>query len=354
MDEAANACHLPNFEYAVPPYIGILVQCPKKPNVSGGSGHRWTQVLRWLEKQSKETPFQKVTVFLTSAPRQAPRSLAGLLANLGVAGLVVGRDLESSTDGWMAELKQKGISVRKYRSNYPYRRLNQRFLEVMDSNRAWVLLKSASSLDGRIATRTQESQWITSKEARALGRSWRGQVDGICVGVETVLSDNPRLTTRITTEADPTRIVFDSRLRTPPDAEVITTASQVRTIIVTTRRSSKATRDHFASLGVDIVLTRSRRGRVDLAQALEKLWELGIRTLMVEGGAALHGSFVDARMVDRVAAFIAPIIIGGQDAKTGIGGRGVAQLSEALTLAPFNASPVGSDLLVLADVQDKA
>jgi len=354
MDDAANACHLPSNQFPIPPFVGILILSSSGRQVTGYTGCLWHQVLGWLEQQVRSIDREPMTVYLTGSPEGAVDSLASRLISLAIETLVVGRDCNHSGSAWIEQVRSAGVQVRKYRSDRPFRRANRRFLNTLAEGRSWVLLKSASSLDGRIATRTGQSQWITSEEARALGRTWRAQVDGICVGVETVLSDNPKLTSRIPGSSNPARIIFDSRLRTPADAIVVKTATQTRTIIVTTRQSEKSSRDCLTSLGVEVVLARARRGKVDLVQALAKLRELGIQTLMAEGGAALHGSFVDAKLVDRVAAFIAPMMIGGQAAKTGIGGVGVSSLSDALVLSPLECTPVGSDLLVLADVQESA
>ena len=353
MDEAASACHLPSNQFPIPPYMGILAHSSDGRKITGCTGCSWHQVLGWLEQHVQSLKWGPLTVYLTSSPRGEVDALESRLLSLAIEGLVMGRDWTEIRSASTAQLRSAGVKVRKYRSDRPFRRANQRFLNTLAAGRSWVFLKSASSLDGRIATRTGHSQWITSEEARALGRTWRAQVDGICVGVETVLSDNPKLTSRIPGSSNPARIIFDSRLRTPAEAIVVKTATQTRTIIVTTRQSEKSSRERLAELGVEIVLARARRGKVDLAQALAKLHELGIQTLMAEGGAALHGSFVDAKLVDRIAAFLAPIIIGGHAAKTGIGGLGIANLSDALVLSPLECTPVGSDLLVLADVQHK-
>ena len=353
MTEAAKACHVPSNRFPIPPFIGVLAQSSDQREVTGCLGDSWNNVLEWLQSNVKPLKAKRLTVYLTSTPQGDAASIGKQLLSLGVRALVVGRCWNRTTSDWIRVLREQGIEVRKYRSDRPFRQANRSFLSRVEAGRSWVFLKSASSLDGRIATRTGQSQWITSEEARSLGRTWRAQVDGICVGVETVLSDNPRLTSRIPGGANPTRVVFDSRLRTPLGAFLVKSAKETRTIIVTTRQSDKSSRDRMAAKGVEIVLARSRQGRVDLNQTLEKLSALGIKTLMVEGGAALHGSFVDANAVDRVAAFIAPLIIGGHAAKTCIGGRGIASLSDALVLSPMECTPVGSDLLVLADVQDR-
>lgn len=221
----------------------------------------------------------------------------------------------------------------------------------MSFDRPQIWLKAAASLDGRSATRTGESQWITGAAARRRGRALRGEVDAILVGVQTVVADDPQLTTRIAGASDPLRVVLDSRCRTPADAVVAATAERVPTLIATTARSSNADRRRLTKRGVLVEeVPQGAEGRVDLEVLLAGLWVRGIRRLLVEGGPTVAGSFVDAGLVDRVYWFAAPMIIGGSAGAGCLGGQGAGPLSEATRLKSVSCEPVGDDFLFTGDV----
>ena len=201
------------------------------------------------------------------------------------------------------------------------------------------------SLDGRTATRTGHSQWITGPEARAAGRTLRAELDAILVGVGTVLADDPRLTARIDGAKDPVRVVMDSQLRTPTMSQLVRTAGEVSTIIATTRAAPKDRRAALEAAGVTVIPVRkTRQGRCDPQPVLAYLDTIGCRSVLVEGGAEIHGAFVDAKLVDKVELFIAPMLIGGADATASILGKGPARLDGALRLVRKTTCDVGPDL----------
>lgn len=214
--------------------------------------------------------------------------------------------------------------------------------------RPFVVLKTASSLDGRIATRSGHSQWITSPEARAHGRGLRAALDAIAVGARTADVDDPALTSRIEGTSDPLRVVFDSRLNLPVSRQLVRTAREIPSVVLTTRAADPGRRARLEARGVEVVLVRkTRSGRVDVGAGLDALFARGVRGLLVEGGATLAGAFVDAGLVDKVYAFVAPLIVGGAGAPGAIGGRGPARLDEALRLTRASVTRVGPDVLVI-------
>ena len=216
-----------------------------------------------------------------------------------------------------------------------------------------VLLKTASSLDGRVATHAGESQWITSPEARARGRALRGEVDLIVAGLGTVVADDPQLTTRIEGRPDPVRVVVDSRARTPLNARVVRTAQSTPTYLATTAAADPEACAALSARGVQVErLPEDARGRVDLRALLARLFALGYRTALVEGGPRLVGSLVDRRLVDRVAWFVAPSIIGGEGALAAVLGRGAGRLQDAARLEQVEVERCGVDLLVRGVVSD--
>jgi diaminohydroxyphosphoribosylaminopyrimidine deaminase/5-amino-6-(5-phosphoribosylamino)uracil reductase len=198
------------------------------------------------------------------------------------------------------------------------RRLNEFYVKHRETGRPFVSVKFAASLDGRIATRTGGSRWITGEEARAHAHRLRHQHDAVLVGVGTVLKDDPQLTARFPGARQPLRVVLDSSGRTPAAAKV---------------------RDGGAE-----TLIVSHGG--DLGRVLDDLGERGVLSVLVEGGSAVHGSFFDARLVDKVYAYLSPIIIGGASAPGAVGGLGPETIEDALRLEDVETAPLGRDLLI--------
>jgi len=201
-----------------------------------------------------------------------------------------------------------------------------------------VSLKFAMSLDGKIATRTGESRWITGEQARAHGHRLRHMHDAILVGVNTVIKDDPQLTTRIEGKRDarqPLRVVLDSHLRTPNNSRVL----GERTLIATTSEGDLA--------GAEVLrLPAADDQRVQLDALLDQLGKRGILSLLVEGGAQVHAAFLAAGLVNKVYAYIAPRLIGGVEAPGPVGGRGIERLQDALRLRETDAVTLGDDILL--------
>ena len=226
--------------------------------------------------------------------------------------------------------------------------LNEPYNFAIVHQRPYVVLKAAISLDGRVATRSGESKWITGEEARAQGRRLRDQLDVVVVGAETVIADDPELTSRFEGARDPVRVVLDSTLRIPEKANLVRTAREVRTIVATTKRASAKRATALEKKGVEILtLKKTKDGRVDPERLLEALFERELNGVLIEGGPAIHGAFADAKLVDKVILFVAPILIGGEDARSAIGGRGPSKLDEALSLQRMTVSSIGKDLMIV-------
>jgi diaminohydroxyphosphoribosylaminopyrimidine deaminase / 5-amino-6-(5-phosphoribosylamino)uracil reductase len=230
--------------------------------------------------------------------------------------------------------------------------LNECFNWAVVHNRPFTVLKAAVSLDGRTATRRGESKWITSKEARTAGHLLRSKLDAVVVGVETVLADDPLLTARIRGARDPIRVVLDSTLRTPIGSKIATSAKDVRTIVATTKRAPPKKRRALEAKGIEVLPLRSTRaGRVDLEAVLEALSAREVNGILVEGGAEVHGAFTDAKLVQKIVLFVAPLIIGGDLARPAFGGHGFERLEEALRLDDVRVDRVGPDLMITAWVR---
>lgn len=230
-------------------------------------------------------------------------------------------------------------------------RQNRAFLTAMRLGRPHVTLKIAMTLDGKIADREGASRWITGETARAEAHRLRSESDAILVGIGTVLLDDPELTVRLGRPwpREPYRIVLDAGARTPVEARVVRTATPARTLVMIGHDAPNDHAERLSRAGPVVVRGPERHGHVDLEAVLTELHRREVRALLVEGGAEVHGAFLEAGLVDRVVVFIAPLLLGGRAAPSAVGGLGLP-LKSGLRLGPLAVRSVGADLLVEADV----
>jgi diaminohydroxyphosphoribosylaminopyrimidine deaminase/5-amino-6-(5-phosphoribosylamino)uracil reductase len=282
---------------------------------------------------------------------------AGALVDAGVATVHLATldpnpEVAGRGRAWLA---RAGIETTVGDGRDEARALNADFARWITTRRPYVVAKLATSLDGKIATRTGESRWITGPEARAEGHRLRDRMDAILVGVRTVLADDPELTTRLPGAGrpphHPLRLVLDSTGRTPLGARLLGRDLPGRTVICTTERSAPAWRGAVAAAGAEVLVLPERGGRVDPEALLDALGRRGVTSLLVEGGATVHGAFFDAGLVDRVVAFVAPLVIGGTGAPSPVGGMGPASLAEAGRLLEAEVRRVGVDTLIAGDLR---
>ena len=218
-----------------------------------------------------------------------------------------------------------------------------------------VTLKLAMSLDGKIATRTGDSQWITCEESRRLVHQVRDESDVVMVGIGTVLADDPSLTTRGMPQGqDALRVVVDSTARTPPGSVVITQQSGADCLIACTEAASEGNRCALQEAGAEVLALPEMDGRVDLKALLKHLGHTGALNVLIEGGGELAWGALSAGIVDRVMFFYAPIVLGGREALPGIGGRGFETVDEALRLTDMTVQRSGDDVLVRAYITPRA
>ena len=228
--------------------------------------------------------------------------------------------------------------------------LNEVFLHYIREKQPFVVLKTAMTLDGKIATRTGASQWVTGEEARAHGRSLRHRYRAIMVGSGTVLADDPLLTCRIEGGRDPLRIVCDSRLRTPLAAQIVRTARETPTLIATCAEDVARVRK-YEEAGCRVWRLPARDGHVDLAALMDRLGADGIDSVLIEGGGTLAWSALEAGIVQKVYSYIAPKLFGGRDAKTPVEGAGVALPADGAQLAVRDIMRLGTDILIESEVK---
>jgi diaminohydroxyphosphoribosylaminopyrimidine deaminase / 5-amino-6-(5-phosphoribosylamino)uracil reductase len=257
-------------------------------------------------------------------------------------------DPNPSVIGGGAEfLRKAGVEVVGQVLENRCRALNDMYLTNVTFKRPFVYLKLAMSLDGRVATRTGHSQWITSEQSRMRVHRLRDRVAAVMVGIKTVLADNPFLTTRLNGREgrDPVRIVADSNLRTPLEANIFNQMSPAGVIIATRRNPPSRLRARLEKKGCRVIETTSL-DKVDLKDLLTNLYQIGITSLLIEGGAGLAWGALEARIVDRCMFFYAPIIIGGKSAPSGVSGAGIDRLEQAPRLVDMRSSRIGPDILV--------
>jgi len=225
------------------------------------------------------------------------------------------------------------------------RRLNEAFCKYILKKEPFVILKAAVTLDGKIATRNGDSKWISGETSRRFVNKLRNQVDGVLVGIGTVLKDDPLLTARIRGGRDPYRIVLDSRLKISEEARVIGTPPS-RAIIAATELAPRDRIERLEKRGVQILIVDSKEGRVNLRSCLSKLREIGMMSLLVEGGSQVNGSFLDEGLIDKLLLFLSPKLIGDHQAPGIFGGRGVSNLQEAIALKEIKTRKMGEDILL--------
>ena len=251
--------------------------------------------------------------------------------------LVQGRGVEA--------LQKSGIEVILGVLEGECQRLNEAFCKYIVKKEPFVILKVAATLDGRIATRNGESKWISGEDSRRLVYRLRDGVDGVVVGIGTVLKDDPRLTARIPRGKDPTRIILDSRLRIPEEAQVLHEPFS-KTIIAATEKGPMDKIERLHKRGAQVLQLDSDEGRVNLASLLRHLGEMGMMSLLVEGGSQVNGSFLDQGLIDKVLFFLGPKLLGDPQALGIFGGKGSSDLQRAVSLRDLRMKKIGGDLLV--------
>jgi diaminohydroxyphosphoribosylaminopyrimidine deaminase/5-amino-6-(5-phosphoribosylamino)uracil reductase len=298
------------------------------------------------------------TLYVTMEPcstwgRTPPCTEAIIAA--GVKRVVVAdRDPNPKHNGrGLAVLRRAGIRVEVGLLSDEATALNEPFNKWITTRMPLVIAKAALSLDGKIATRTGDSKWITSEAARREAHKLRSHIDAIMVGANTVIRDNPQLTVRHGLRGkQPWRVVIDGRGRCPRTAKLFRDAHRERTIILTTSSSSAAWRRNLSQSGAHVFIVKGNGGRLDLRAALRVLGKVDITSVLVEGGGELLGSLFDKRLIDRVALFYTPIVIGGRGAVSAVGGKGASKVKRSVRLLDCHWRPIGkNEMLVEARVE---
>lgn len=287
---------------------------------------------------------------------RTPPCTDAILEN-GIAHVVIGsRDPNPKAAGGAELLRRNGITVTEHFLQDECDAVNEIFFHYVTTGRPYAAMKYAMTADGKIASLTGASQWITSREAREHVHELRRQYTGILAGIGTVLADDPLLNCRVEESSgledrlsepprQPVRILCDSCLRIPTDSRICRTAGQYRTVIAYTH-GTRRKRSALEALGITLLELPEENGRVSLPSLMDALGRMEIDSILLEGGGTLNEAMLRAGLVQKVYAYIAPLLLGGRDAKTPVEGIGFPTPGEGIRLSAPAVSSVGGDLLL--------
>jgi diaminohydroxyphosphoribosylaminopyrimidine deaminase/5-amino-6-(5-phosphoribosylamino)uracil reductase len=233
------------------------------------------------------------------------------------------------------------------------RMLNQPFRKHARTGRPLVVFKSAMTLDGKVATHTGDSQWISGEASRARAHRWRAESDAVAVGIGTALVDDPRLTARVEGVArQPRHVVFDSEARLPLDSQLVQGVGEVPLIVVCSRAAARTSVEGLQSAGVDVIVATGENEAARVAHALDELGSREIQSLLLEGGPHLAGAFLEAGEIDEARMFVAPLLIGGAKARTAVEGIGVGDIASGSRALAIETERIEDDVLIIARLKE--
>jgi len=233
------------------------------------------------------------------------------------------------------------------------REINVPYLKLLATGRPFVIAKWAMTLDGKIATRTGDSRWVSGEAARPRVHELRGRMDGIVAGIGTVLTDDPLLTARPPGPRTATRVLLDAGLRVPPTSQIVRTAKLAPVLVVHAADANPPNREALESAGCECLAIPLLDGRLSLAALLDELGRRRWTNLLVEGGAAVFGSFLDAGLIDEAWVFVAPKIAGGEAAKTPVAGLGAQRMADAIPVPNWSVEQIGDDVLLRGRISSR-
>ena len=274
------------------------------------------------------------------------------IISAGIKKVVVATDdLNPKVAGkGMAVLKKAGIQVECGIFKDRARKLNESYNKYMTTGLPFVTLKVAMSLDGKIATKTGSSRWITGEEAREVVHRMRADSDAVLTGAGTVNADNPSLTARLDEEGirQPVRVILSGDGSIDENSYVVTSARDLQTILFATEKITLRKKDRLEALGIEVVVIKSDKAYVSLRRVLAELGKRQIVSVMVEAGTALITAFIESGAYDKTVVFVAPKVIGGKDAPTFFAGSGISDIKDASVLKFSDIKKVGNDVMIEA------
>jgi diaminohydroxyphosphoribosylaminopyrimidine deaminase/5-amino-6-(5-phosphoribosylamino)uracil reductase len=279
------------------------------------------------------------------------------ITQAGISRVVVASDdpTEKASGRGLGILRDEGIEVAVVDGDLAARArlVNQAFRKHARSGRPWVLFKAAMTLDGKVATLTGDSKWISGESSRELSHRWRAESDAVAVGIGTALADDPRLTARIDGVVEqPRRVDFDSLARLPLSSQLVREARQIPVTVIASRAAARQDLDALEAAGVDVVVAAGQNEPARVRSALTHLGEAGVTSVLLEGGPHLAGAFLDAGEIDDVRLFLAPMLVGGRAARDPIEGGGVDRIADATRALTLDCERVGDDVLVSARLRE--
>ncbi|MDF0673324.1 MAG: bifunctional diaminohydroxyphosphoribosylaminopyrimidine deaminase/5-amino-6-(5-phosphoribosylamino)uracil reductase RibD [Nitrospira sp.] len=344
------------------PMVGALVVRQGKIIGQGFHLRPGTPHAEILALQKANNGARSATLYVTLEPcchlkKRTPPCVPEILRSCVRRVVIAMQDPNPSVKGrGAAALRRAGLAVTVGVARSEAEELNKSYCHWMKTGRPYVILKAGMTLDGKLATATGESRWITGGSSRQEVHQLRRSVDAVLIGVGTVLADDPSLTARTGPRLDkvalrqPLRIVVDSRLRTPFNAQVLAQQGKAKTIVATTAAAPAARRSVLQKKGIEILTLPAVQGRVSLPALLKQLGRRGITSLLVEGGSEVNAAMLKAKLVDHIRLYMAPLLLGGQNAKAVIGGESPARLAGAIELRHVLIRSVGNDFVVEGDL----
>jgi diaminohydroxyphosphoribosylaminopyrimidine deaminase / 5-amino-6-(5-phosphoribosylamino)uracil reductase len=276
-----------------------------------------------------------------------------------IARVVIASDdpSEKASGRGLGMLRDEGVQVDVLDGELSHtaRLLNQPFRKHARTGRPLVVLKSAMTLDGKVATRTGDSQWISSEASRARVHRWRAESDAVAVGLGTALADDPQLTARIeSVRHQPRRVVFDATGRLPLDSKLVAAAPEVPLVVVVSRAAPRANTDGLEMAGAEVIVATGENEPARVRSALDQLGALDppVTSMLLEGGPHLAGAFLDGGEIDELRLFLAPLLLGGRSARDPLEGEGVDAISDALRALTLECDKIAGDVLVSARLRE--
>jgi diaminohydroxyphosphoribosylaminopyrimidine deaminase/5-amino-6-(5-phosphoribosylamino)uracil reductase len=345
------------------PLVGAVLVCDGDVVGEGwheeyGGPHAEVNAIR----AATDTDLRGATLYVSLEPcchhgRTPPCTDA--ILDAGIRRVVVASDdpTEKASGRGLGILRDEGVDVRVAEGALASeaRLLNQAFRKHARTGRPWVLFKSAMTLDGKVATRTGDSRWISSEGSRRRAHRWRSQVDAVVVGIGTALADDPQLTSRLDgVHRQPRRVVFDSTARLPLDSKLVREARKVPLTVVVSRAAGRTAAEALEMAGAEVIVATGEHEPARVRSALDQLGALEkpVTSILLEGGPHLAGAFLDAGEVDELRLFIAPILLGGRAARDPLEGEGVERISDALRALSLECERTADDVLIGARLRE--
>ena len=322
-----------------------------------GMDHAEIEAIKDAKSRGNESLINGSTIFVSLEPcshknkRTPPCTVS--IVNEGITNVVFGmKDPNPNVDS-LNYLNKNGVAVIGPIAQKECELINKKYISNL-RKRPTVVLKMAASIDGKTATRTGDSKWISSEKSRIFVHKMRANCDAIIVGAATIANDNPQLTPYLVKSAKtPYRIIIDGKLSIPTSAKVMKNPDH-KTMIFTSQKADQKKKDIvLKNKNVRLIECGTEEGRVDLPRMIQTISNMGMKKILVEGGSELAGALMDQNLVDELCLFIAPIIIGGRDSKPIIGANGIERIVDARKIENLKIKKIGKDLLLTGKIKKK-